>query len=63
METLNENVEKIDDIEVIDDINNDDILDEKKENNIFDTVIDVTDEEPLVNETHEEMEVINPENK
>ena len=63
METLDENVEKIDDIEVIDDINNDDILDEEKENNIFDTVIDVTDEEPLVNESHEEMEVIQPENK
>ena len=54
METLDENLEKIDDVELIDDSNNDDILvdetEEKKENNIFDTVIDVNDEEALLDE-------------
>ena len=67
METLDENLEKIDDVELIDDSNNDDILvdetEEKKENNIFDTVIDVNDEEALLDEenTKEEAEVIQPE--
>ena len=67
METLDENLEKIDDVELIDDSNNDDILvdetEEKKENNIFDTVIDVNDEESLLDEENvkEEAEVIQPE--
>ena len=67
METLDENLEKIDDVELIDDSNNDDILvdetEEKKENNIFDTVIDVNDEEALLDEENvkEEAEVIQPE--
>ena len=67
METLDENLEKIDDVDLIDDSHNDDILvdetEEKKENNIFDTVIDVNDEESLLDEenTKEEAEVIQPE--
>ena len=67
METLDKNLGKIDDVELIDDSNNDDILvdetEEKKENNIFDTVIDVNDEEALLDEENvkEEAEVIQPE--
>ena len=67
METLDENLGKIDDVELIDDSNKDDILvdetEEKKENNIFDTVIDVNDEESLLDEeiVKEEAEVIQPE--
>ena len=63
METLDENLEKIDDVELIDDSNNDDILvdetEEKKENNIFDTVIDVNDEEALLDEEIVKEELVN----
>ena len=66
METIDEIVEKIDDVEVIDDANN--IEEKAKENNMFDAVIDVTDEESTLDEEteneeaeNEEAEIIQPE--